>query len=62
MMVSCTCGCVPLCGVHSALLCQKEASDIPSKSELIDVYIFYLVCSSRKILCINSHPPKRYVR
>ena len=38
---------------------QKEASDIiPSKSELIDVFIFYALLPGQ-IVCINTHPPKR---
>ena len=32
--------------IYTALLWQKEASDIPSKSELLMFSYFYLVCSS----------------
>ena len=47
-----------------AQLWQNEASDIPSKSELL-MFLHYLVCSSSRpnwIQVIKTHPAKRYVR
>ena len=47
----------------AALLWQKEASDIPSKSELLK-FLYFTQCAllPGQILCINPHPAKRYVR
>ena len=47
---------------HTALLWQKEASDIPSKSELF-MFSYFIECAllPGRILCINTHPAKRNV-
>ena len=47
----------------TALLWQKEASDIPSKFELL-MFSYFIYCAllPGQILCINTHPAKRYVR
>ena len=48
---------------NTALLWQKEASDIPSKFELLMFsYFAYRTLLPGQILCINTHPAKRYVR
>ena len=41
----------------------KEASDVSSKSELL-TFSYFTKCALLRgqILCINSHPAKRYVR
>ena len=39
----------------SALLWQKEASDIPSKSEILNVFAFYPVCSSSRPNFMNKY-------
>ena len=43
---------------------QKEAIDIPSKSELLMFSIVpgHGALLPGQILCINTHPAKRYVR
>ena len=48
---------------NTALLRQKEASDIPSKSELL-MFSYFTQCAllPGQILYINTHPAKRYVR
>ena len=38
--------------IHSVLLWQKEASDIPSKSELL-MFSYFTLCALQ-MLCINS--------
>ena len=47
---------------HTALLWQKEASDIPSKSELL-MFAYFTKCAlfPGKILCTNTYPAKIYV-
>ena len=49
--------------IYTALLWQKEASDIPSKAELL-MFSYCSQCALLPgwILCINTHPAKRYVR
>ena len=51
-----------ICKDNTALLWQKEASDIPSKSELV-MFLYFTRCAllPGQILCINAHPAKRYV-
>ena len=47
---------------YSALLWQKEASDIPSKSELLMfLHLTQYALLPDQILCINIHPAKRYM-
>ena len=47
----------------TALLWQKEASDIPSKSELL-MFSYFTKCAllPGQMSCINTHPDERYVR
>ena len=55
--------CVNMFPRTAALLWQKEASDIPSKSELL-MFLYFTQCAllPGQILCINTYPAKRYVR
>ena len=48
---------------NAALIWQKEASDIPSKYELL-MFSYFTKCAllPGQILCINNHPAKRCVR
>ena len=48
---------------NTALLWQKEASDIPSKSELL-MFLYITQCAllPGQILCVSTHPAKKYVR
>ena len=48
--------------ICAALLWQKEASDIPSKSELL-MFLYFTKCAflAGQISSINPHPAKRYM-
>ena len=48
---------------YTALLWQKEASDIPSKFELL-MFSYFAYCTRLpgQIVCINTRPAKKYVR
>ena len=49
--------------INAALLWQKEASDIPSHSELLMFsYFTYCALFPGQILCIKTHPAKRNVK
>ena len=54
---------LPMAEYYTAQLWQKEASDIPSKSELL-MCLYFTHCALHlgQILCINTHPAKIYVR
>ena len=48
---------------YAALHWQKEANDIPSKFELwMFSYFACCILLPGQILCINTHPAKKYVR